>query len=104
MTQLCLLLRAALQGDREAFRRDLTPDLVQSVLADAWGACTVAECYSLLGDIESALHWLDRAVNWGWFNYPLYARTDPFFEPMRRDPRFQAFLERVKVQWESFEV
>jgi len=104
MTQLCLLLRAALQGDREAFRRDLTPDLVQSVLADAWGACTVAECYSLLGDIESALHWLDRAANWGWFNYPLYARTDPFFEPMRRDPRFQAFLERVKVQWESFEV
>jgi eukaryotic-like serine/threonine-protein kinase len=104
MTQLSLLLRDALRGDREFFRRDLTPDLVQSVLADAWGACTVAECCSLLGDAESALHWLDRAASWGWFNYPLYARTDPFFEPLRGDPRFQAFLERVKLQWETFEV
>jgi non-specific serine/threonine protein kinase len=104
MMQLSLLFRDALRGDRESFRRDLTPDLVQSVLADAWGACTVAECCSLLGDAESALHWLDRAANWGWFNYPLYARTDPFFKPLRGDPRFQAFLERVKVQWETFEV
>jgi serine/threonine protein kinase/tetratricopeptide (TPR) repeat protein len=103
MVQLCLLLRDALKGDRESFRRNLTSDLVNSVRADAWGACTLAECCCLIGDLESALHWLDRAASWGWFNYPLYARTDPFFEPLRADPRFQVFLERVKDQWEAFE-
>ncbi len=103
MIQHCLLLRDALRGDREAFRKDLTPDMVQSIQADAWGACTVAEYCSLLGDAEAALHWLDRAASWGWFNYALYARTDPFFEPLRGDPRFKAFLERVKDLWEHFE-
>jgi len=101
--QLCLLLRDALKGDREGFQGKLTPDLVDSVNADAWGACTLAEFCCLLGDLESALHWLDRAASWGWFNHPLYSRTDPFFEPLRGDPRFQAFLERVKGQWEAFE-
>jgi hypothetical protein len=103
VTRLCLLLRDALRGDREAFERDLTPDLVRSARADAWGACTVAECCCLLGDTEAALPWLDRAASWGWFNYPLYSRTDPFFEPLRGDPRFRAFLERVKEQWERFD-
>jgi serine/threonine protein kinase len=102
VTQLCLLLREALRGDKEAFDRHMTPEVVRSLRADAWGACTVAEWFSLLGDVDGALRWLDRAVSWGWFNYPLYARTDPFFEPLRGEPRFQAFLERVKVQWESF--
>ena len=103
LTQLCLLLRDALRGDREAFERDLTPDVVRGLRADAWGACTVAEWFSLLGDTEAALRWLDRAASWGWFNYPLYSRTDPFFEGLRGDPRFQAFLERVKEQWERFD-
>jgi TolB-like protein/TPR repeat protein len=103
-TQLCLLLRDALWKDRKAFQEHLTSDLVRTIQADAWGACTIAEFYCLLGDVESALPWLDRAAHWGWFNYPLYARTDPFFEPLRGDPRFKAFLERVKSQWEDFEV
>jgi hypothetical protein len=77
--------------------------VVRSLRADAWGACTVAEWCSLLGDTEAALRWLDRAASWGWFNYPLYSRTDPFFEGLRADPRFRAFLERVKEQWERFD-
>jgi serine/threonine protein kinase len=103
VTQLCLLLREALRGDKEAFDRHMTPEVVQSLRADAWGACTVAEFLSLLGDADGALRWLERAASWGWFNYPLYARTDPFFEGLRGDPRFQAFLERVKEQWERFD-
>ena len=103
ITQLSLLLRHAIRGDRESFRRDFTPPMIESIRADAWGACTVAECCAILGDYDAALHWLDRAAGWGWINYPLYSRTDPVLVPLRGDPRFQAFLERVKVQWEQFE-
>jgi tetratricopeptide (TPR) repeat protein len=103
MVQLCLLFRDALRGDKETFDRHVTSDLIRSVHADAWGACTLAEFCAILGDLDSALRWLDRAASWGWFNYPLYAHTDPFFEPLRGDPRFQSFLERVKVQWEQFD-
>jgi len=104
MIQLCLLFRDALRGDRAAFAAHVTPDLIRSVHADAWGACTLAELYCLLGDPAAGLQWLERAAAWGWFNYPLYARTNPFFGPLRVDPRFTAFLERVKAQWEGFEV
>ena len=104
MVQMCFIYKDALLGDRAAFERHLTPDLVRSVEADAWGAHMVAELYCLLGDSESALRWLDRAASWGWLNYPLYAHTDPLLEPLRGDPRFQIFLERVKKQWEEFEV
>ena len=47
--------------------------------------------------------WLEQAATWGWINYPLPSRTDPFFEPLRGYSRFQAFLARVKVQWEQFD-
>jgi serine/threonine protein kinase/tetratricopeptide (TPR) repeat protein len=103
LTQLCLLLRDALRGDRAGFQDHLTPPLIQIAHADAWGACTVAECCCILGDIEAALPWLEQAATWGWINYLLYSRTDPFFASLRGDPRFQAFLERVKVQWEQFD-
>jgi tetratricopeptide (TPR) repeat protein len=104
MTQMCLLYREALLGDHVAFEQHMTPDLVQTVEADAWGAHMVAELYCVLGDFDSALRWLDRAASWGWINYPLYARTDPLLEGLRGDPRYQAFLDRVKKQWDEFEV
>jgi hypothetical protein len=103
VTQLCLLLRTALEGDRAAFQQNLTTPLTEAVGADAWGACTIAECLGILGDIDAALPWLDRAAEWGWFNYPLYAENDPFFEALRGHPRFQAFLDRVRTRWEAFE-
>jgi serine/threonine protein kinase len=42
--------------------------------------------------------WLDR----GAINYPLLAHIDPFFEPLRRELRFQRLVDRIKPEWEQF--
>ena len=37
-------------------------------------------------------------------NYPFLSRVDPWLEPVRGDPRFEALMARVKREWEAFEV
>jgi hypothetical protein len=51
-----------------------------------------------------ALNWLEHAVDLGWTNYPNMAVQDPFLENIRGEERFKKLLERVKYEWENFEV
>ena len=62
-----------------------------------------AECFSLMGETEKALNWLDRAVDQGVINYPLLSRYDPFLENIRGERRYEELMKRVKQEWESFE-
>ncbi len=103
-TQQCILLREALRGNRGAFDKALIPELTESARLDGQVASTLAEYFGLFGDLDATLSWLEQAVSRGWINYPLYARTDPFLESLRGEPRFVAFLERVRDQWEHFEL
>ncbi|OGD35804.1 MAG: hypothetical protein A2V45_01085 [Candidatus Aminicenantes bacterium RBG_19FT_COMBO_58_17] len=48
--------------------------------------------------------WLERAVARGWANYPLFSRIDPFLANIRGEDRFQKLMERIKRDWENFEV
>jgi hypothetical protein len=43
------------------------------------------------------------AVDRGFINYPFLAGHDPFFKPLRREPRFKRLLEIVRCRWEAFE-
>ena len=53
-----------------------------------------ARAYLRLGDKEQALRWLDRAC--GERNrFPLLLNTDPFYDSLRADPRFQDLVRRV---------
>jgi hypothetical protein len=47
---------------------------------------------------------MEKAVNIGFINYPMFAEKDPFFENIRSEPRFKKLMERVKHEWENFEV
>jgi tetratricopeptide (TPR) repeat protein len=99
-------LRHALAGDRESaweiLRSDL--DVSPTTRGDFAYALWVADCHALLGDTEGALDWLERSVSLGLINYPFLSVHDPFLEPLRADPRFQQLMERVKREWETFEV
>jgi len=61
----------------------------------------IASTYALLGDHEQALKWLDQTAEDGLPCYPLF-EGDPNLQKLRGDPRFTAFLQKQKQQWEVF--
>ncbi|MFC2166091.1 hypothetical protein ACFLT2_13980, partial [Acidobacteriota bacterium] len=62
------------------------------------------ECFALLDERNVAMDWLEHAVNRGFINYPLLSEHDPFLVNIRGEPRFKKLMERVKHEWENFEV
>ncbi len=64
----------------------------------------LSECYSLLEEKEEALDWLENAANLGFINYPFLSKVDPYLENLRGEDRFKRLMEKVKNEWEHFEV
>jgi len=60
--------------------------------------------YSLINEKEKALDYLNHALDRGFINYPWFSELDPFLENIRGDDRFKKLMERVKYEWENFEV
>ena len=97
-----LLLKFALKGERHRFPEVLRPEFLRMAELDACTAVFVAMGYSLLGDTDTALGWLEKAVPRGYFNYPFLCTHDRFTAPLRGHPRFERLLDVVKRQWEAF--
>jgi serine/threonine protein kinase len=76
-------------------------ELWQDVCAAGHG---MPALYSMLNKKEEALNWLERGFELGFFNYPFLSEIDPRFENIREEPRFEKLMERVKHEWENFEV
>ena len=58
----------------------------------------------MIEEKDESLKWLERAVEWGMINYPLLSDIDPIIENIRGEERFKKLMERVKYEWENFEV
>jgi len=63
-----------------------------------------ASLFAILNEKDEALRWLEHCIDRGWINYPLFAERNPFFANIRSDERFKKLMERVKYEWEHFEV
>ena len=63
-------------------------------MGDAF-AYQYATIYAQWGDRAKALEWLDTAVR---LRDPglLNLKTDPLFDPLRKEPRFQAVMRELK--------
>jgi TolB-like protein/Flp pilus assembly protein TadD len=48
-----------------------------------------------LGEREQALDWLERAVEERGATYFNFIKVDPFFDPLRGDPQFEAVVQKV---------
>ncbi len=60
--------------------------------------------FALIERNEDALDWLQHAIDRDFINYPYFAKTGPFLENLRSDPRFQEMLEEIRIKWEGFEL
>lgn len=60
--------------------------------------------YSIIGEKEEALNWLEKWIDLGFINYPFLNKYNAFLENIRSEKRFKQFMKRVKHEWENFEV
>jgi TolB-like protein/DNA-binding winged helix-turn-helix (wHTH) protein/Tfp pilus assembly protein PilF len=61
----------------------------------------VGAAYALMGRSRPAVEWLERAAAEGFPCYPFYEK-DPDLRPLKDAPEFQAFMARLKQQWERY--
>jgi non-specific serine/threonine protein kinase len=101
-TQMGLFLKYALKGEKEKIQNLLTKDFKNFSKRDPQWSHGVAFFYSLLGQKEDALDWLEKAVNRGFINYPFLNEYTPFLKNIRGEERFKKLMERVKYEWENF--
>jgi len=48
-----------------------------------------------LGDKDQALDWLEKAAQERGLTYFNFIKVDPFLDPLRGDPRFEAVMQKV---------
>ena len=102
-TKFGLLLKYGLLNDREKALREITPDFQKTCRRDHQWSYFVAIMLALNDAKEESLDWLANAVNRGFINYPELERN-PYFDNIRGEERFKRLSERVKYEWEHFEV
>lgn len=97
-------LKYGIQHDKDAAYGVMTPDFIKTCQRDCTYAHHLSDAFALLGETEEALEWLETAVNAGFINYPMLAEHDPLLANIRGEERFKRLMERVKQEWEAFEV
>jgi non-specific serine/threonine protein kinase len=97
-------LQYALQGQKQKTIETITSDLKNLAQTDHIFSYFLANCFALIKEKEMALDWLETAVKKGRIDYPFLKEYDPFLENIRSEPRFKKLMERVKHEWENFEV
>ena len=102
--KLSLILKYSLQGDKEGVIGEMTQDFIKTVQRDWSYAHHLAGFLSLANLKNEALDWLENSTKMGMINYPLLNNLDPFLENIRGEERFKKLMERVKYEWENFDV
>jgi len=95
----------ALQVNKEKAIQAMADGIKEEARSNNWyHAQLMAECDALIGEKDEAITSLEYAVNLGAVNYPLYSEIDPLLVNIRGEERFKKLMERVKHEWENFEV
>ena len=102
--KLALIIKYGIQRNVVNARAELKGEFFKWCYGECTWSYFVAASFALANAIEDAIEWLEHAVDLGWINYPLLAEKDPFLENIRGEERFKKLMERVKHEWENFEV
>jgi serine/threonine protein kinase/cytochrome c-type biogenesis protein CcmH/NrfG len=97
-----LIIKFAVSGRLDRFPEALRPEFVRLAELDACTAVGLAMAYGIVGEHDTALDWLEKAVPRGYFNYPYLRTHDVFMASMRGQPRFERVMVEIKTRWENF--
>jgi TolB-like protein/Tfp pilus assembly protein PilF len=104
LTKIGKALRYAINNQKQDALEAITEDLKKAAEMDHLIAWELAGIYSLIGEKNEAIDLLERATKDIFINYPFFSKIDPFLENIRGEERFKKLMERVKYEWENFEV
>jgi TolB-like protein/thioredoxin-like negative regulator of GroEL/predicted Ser/Thr protein kinase len=102
LTVVIVLLKAALQQDRQKVASLMTPDFQSVCRRDCGISHIAAAAMAQLGEKKLALDLLQNAVDRGFWNYP-FLEKDPLLKSLRGETRFKAILEQARKEWEGIE-
>jgi non-specific serine/threonine protein kinase len=102
-TKFALLLKYGLLKESEKVFREMTTDFRKTCRRDHQWSYFVAVPLALIDARSESLDWLENAVDKGFINYPDLERN-PYLDNIRGEERFKKLMERVKYEWEHFEV
>jgi hypothetical protein len=101
---LFIKYNAALKGNNGELYKSDSPEFQEWAWRDFQYCYFTAQVYTIANDKKEALKWLEHAVDIGMVNYPFISEKDPLLENIRSEPEFSKLIERVKHEWEDFEV
>ncbi|MGK2858965.1 MAG: hypothetical protein ACSLFQ_17335, partial [Thermoanaerobaculia bacterium] len=87
-------LRSSLEGRRDDALA-IVPRLEEGARHDLQYSMQVAEGYAMLRENDTAIEWLENAVDRGFLASEFLARHDWFLAGLRGDARFMALLDRI---------
>jgi tetratricopeptide (TPR) repeat protein len=91
-----VLVRAYAHAGRRTDALRLLENLKRRRQAGYVPAAAFVNAYLGLGNQEQALAWLERAYQ-EQSNILLWVKVHPFFDPLRKDPRFADLVRRVRL-------
>ena len=91
-TVITLFIKYSIKKEKEKIASMLTPEITAQIQRDLQNSYHIATFYSYLGEKDSAMYWLENAVDKGFINYPLMNNQDPFLENIRSEPRFKKLM------------
>jgi hypothetical protein len=104
MSRMAILVKYAITNDAEGIHQVLNNDFVATCRSSRSYSMLIADIFARLGNKGEAYIWLEHSVDLGLSNYPRLLNGDPFLDSLRNEERFKKLLEKVKSEWENFEV
>jgi TolB-like protein len=100
---ILMLIYGFLKNDTE-FNQLVDDKLILWARKDFSYSLYFAGAYAMINNKPEALGWLENSINHGFIVYPFLNKFDPFLKNIRGEMRFKKLMERVKYEWENFEV
>ncbi|MEX2271847.1 MAG: protein kinase [Vicinamibacterales bacterium] len=97
LTWFLQALKWGLQGEGERLVQSVTPERRAWAAADPQYTLTLANAHALAGRPDEAFEWLDAMLRTGAVPYRFIATVNPLLSKLRADPRWPAFLERMRA-------
>jgi DNA-binding winged helix-turn-helix (wHTH) protein/TolB-like protein len=88
-------------GGAAKMLHELEAEINDRGMVDPEATYKIAQAYATIGDKKSAVRWLRRTIEDGFFSYP-YLATDPLLTPIRDESESAALIEMARKRHDRF--